>query len=415
MNKLYPRLSKYILADENGITIDLKNSHGSWIVDENGKERLDMYSQFASQPLGWNLPEVKEQKYRLAYISEYNIANSDMYSEEYVQFVETFASFAPDFKHFFFIAGGTLGVENALKAAFDWKASRLNFNDSQTSNLDVFHFRQAFHGRSGYSLSLTNTTLNKTALFPKFNWSRFDNPAISLNVEQKENEVIEKMTYKLEKSKKLWGEAAVASIIVETAQSEGGDNHFRIQFLKELRRLADEYQTLLILDEVQTGMCLTGKTWAYEHFDIVPDLICFGKKVQVAGCASTGRIDEVEKNVFNTPSRINSTWGGNLTDMVRSTIYMEIIRDKNLVDNAATTGEYLKSNLERLGVDNVRGRGLMIAFDLKTSEERDNFLKRLSDKILALKCGEKSIRLRPHLTFGIKEADIATELIGKML
>jgi len=417
MNKLYPSLSKFILADADAITVDLQKSHGSWLVDENGKERLDLFSQYASQPLGWNDPMVHEQKYRLYRVVEHNVANSDFYTEQYAQFVETFANFAQDFQHFFFIAGGTLGVENALKAAFDWKAKRMGVKHDLPAahdSYDVFHFRQAFHGRSGYTLSLTNTSPDKTMLFPTFPWSKFANPKIGERTEEIEATALKAMRHSFEAKSKM-GEPNVAAIIIEPIQGEGGDNHFRTEFFQGLRKLADEFHAMLIFDEVQSGMCMTGKTWAYQHHDVVPDMITFGKKVQVCGFACTNRIDEIKDNVFNVHSRINSTWGGNLVDMVRSTIYMEIIKELKLVENAASTGSYLISKLFQLGLTNVRGKGLMIAFDLESKEARNDFLKRLSDKAIAIKCGEKSVRLRPHLTFGTQEADAAIGFIKECL
>jgi L-lysine 6-transaminase len=84
----------------------------------------------------------------------------------------------------------------------------------------------------------------------------------------------------------------VAAIIMETIQGEGGDNHFRPEFFQEVRKLADGHEAMFILDEVQCGMGLTGKWWAYEHMGIKPDIMCFGKKTQVCGFCSTDRIDE---------------------------------------------------------------------------------------------------------------------------
>jgi L-lysine 6-transaminase len=405
MNKLYPTLSKYILADKNAITVDLDRSHGSWLVDDEGRERLDLFSQYASQPLGWNDPDVLAQKDRLIRIVQHNVANPDFYTPEYAQFVETFASFGSDFKHFFFIAGGTLGVENALKAAFDYKAKKNGWSGEKVNSLDVIHFRNAFHGRSGYTLSLTNTTPDKTDNFPKFDWTRMDIP----NDEIGEESVLDEICGRLNHNKE------VAAILIEPIQGEGGDNHFTPSFMFELKKLADEYDVMLILDEVQTGMGLTGKTWAYEHYGIVPDLISFGKKVQVCGCASTGKIDAVPDNVFKVKSRINSTWGGNLVDMVRSTISMEVIRERKLIENAAKVGKYFQIKLAKLGLENLRGKGLMIAFDLPNSDSRNKFLDRLHEKAIAIKCGKKSVRLRPHLTFGTEEADLAVDMIRESL
>jgi L-lysine 6-transaminase len=417
MSRAFQALSKYIKATPSSLVLDYKHSHGSWIVDINGKERLDCYAQFASQPIGWNHPKLLERADRLYATSLHNPANSDCYTQEYCDFVEKIASIAPDFSHFFFVAGGTLGVENALKAAFDWKARRLGLTERDLQRMDVFHFMHAFHGRSGYTLSLTNThDPNKYKLFPKFDWSRFPSPAIGLDVEAIEKSVITKMEDLMGRQAIVGNpENGVAAIVIEPIQGEGGDRHFRPEFFKELRRIADQHNAMLILDEVQTGVGMTGKMWAYEHYGIVPDMICFGKKTQVCGFASTKRIDSVLDNVFNAESRLCSTWGGNLTDMVRSTIYLEIIEEDHLVENAQVVGDYLQSKISEVGVDNLRGKGLMVAFDLPSTAERDAFLKRLDDKMLALKSGDRSVRLRPHLTFSKQDADLAVDFIKKVL
>ena len=206
----------------------------------------------------------------------------------------------------------------------------------------------------------------------------------------------------------------VAAIIIEPIQGEGGDNHFPKEFFTNLRRIANERDCLLIFDEVQTGMGLTGKMWAYEHFGVIPDMMCFGKKTQVCGFCSTDRIDEVKDNVFNTSGRINSTWGGNIVDMVRSRHIIDAIEKYNLIDNARNVGQRLISNLRGLPViSNVRGRGLMIAFDLSEEYVRDLVMSILSKDMLALKCGSKSIRLRPPLTFSNQDADNAAHFISR--
>ena len=285
-----------------------------------------------------------------------------------------------------------MAVENALKAAFDWKAKKLNYSHTvDINNLDVFHLKNAFHGRTGYTLSLTNTTPEKTALFPKFRWT-------TVEPDWKD---IEKRIH-----------SEVAAIIIEPIQGEGGDNHFPLEFFTNLRRIADDNDCLLIFDEVQTGMGLTGKMWAYEHFNIVPDIMCFGKKTQVCGFCSTERIDEVKDNVFNTSGRINSTWGGNIVDMIRSRYIIDAIQKNNLINNAEDIGRHLLWELRKLPViDNVRGRGLMIAFDLSEEYVRDLVISKLSKNMLVLKSGKRSIRLRPPLTFSIEDANHAISFI----
>ena len=386
------RLSKHILTDGFHVVVDPEKSHGSWIIDaETGQHFLDCYSQFASQPLGWNHPSLVSAQFHLGKAALHKLANSDMYSRDYVNFVEKFAEITPDFSHYFFIDGGALGVENALKAAFDWKAQKLGiYNQESVNGMDVVHLYKAFHGRTGYTLSLTNTELNKTKFFPQFNWSTI---------------------YDIDKLDQYMHHD-VAAIVVEPIQGEGGDRHFDPQVFHELRSLADTYESMLIFDEVQTGLGATGRMWAYEHFGVIPDMMCFGKKTQVCGFCATERIDEVKENVFSTSGRINSTWGGNIVDMVRFQYIIDTIKKENLVVNAAQVGAHFMNALsDRKELKNVRGQGLMIAFDLDTTPKRDRLKDVLQEKMLVLTCGTKSIRLRPALTFSKEDADIACSFI----
>ena len=398
-------LNKYVVPSYGSqLVVDLVASHSSWMVTTSGKKYLDCHSQYASQALGWNHPALLAIDY--GHATTVKLANPDLFSEAYVNFVDKFRTIAPGFEKFFFIDGGALGVENAVKAAFDWKAQKLGWDDDRVNELDIIHFKQAFHGRSGYTLSLTNTDPNKVRLFPKFRWTRVQNPKIELGqqIELDSLDLIEKV---LQRNN-------VAAILIEPIQGEGGDNHFRPQFLRALRDYADKYETLLIFDEVQTGVGMTGKMWCHEHFGVQPDLMAFGKKTQVCGFCSTNRINEVEHNVMNTPSRICSTWGGNLVDMVRFTTIASVIQEDNLVENAATIGDMLLAGLREIaGLHNVRGRGLMIAFDLNTPEERNVVLDKLRENLLILPCGEKSIRLRPHLTIDEETANLVIDFIKR--
>ena len=213
----------------------------------------------------------------------------------------------------------------------------------------------------------------------------------------------------------------IAAIIIEPIQGEGGDNHFRPEFLKQLRRIADTREAMLIFDEVQTGIGLTGSMWAFQQLGVTPDIVAFGKKTQVCGIMSTDRVDDVDTNVFHVSSRINSTWGGNLVDMVRVARYLQIIEEDSLVENAAQSGELFLSELlamqERFAsVTNARGRGLMLAFDLPDGAVRDQLRARCWDLGLAtLACGERSIRFRPSLTFSSEDISNAVQFLHDAL
>jgi L-lysine 6-transaminase len=378
-------------------------------------------------PVGFNHPhfERAEVKADLLRAAQIKIANSDVYSEAYAEFVETFSRVVglPPLERYLFIEGGALAVENCLKAAMDWKV-RKNFAAGRGEvGTDVLHFRKAFHGRSGYTMSLTNTDPRKIELFPKFDWPRVSNPSIdfSLPESQREADVIEREK-KSEQEILLAIEkrgADICAIIIEPIQGEGGDNHFRGEWLKKLREICDENEMLLIFDEIQCGMGVTGRVWCCQNFGVVPDLIAFGKKAQVCGVMAGSRIDEVKDNAFRLPSRLNSTWGGNFTDMVRSTHFMRIIESENLIENARLMGERIVKSLHTIAAEfpvmtAVRGRGLFVAFDLPDPETRDEFWKGLFDRgVLALKSGERAIRFRPALDISAEVVDEAMELLRK--
>lgn len=430
--EVHATLARHILVDGFHIVPDLRRSHGSWLVDErDGQEYLDLFSNFASQALGWNHPALADPDFRerLLAAALHKPANSDVYTTFYAEFVATFATLAvPEShsSHLFFVEGGALAVENALKAAFDWKVRRNRARGlGPQMGTKVLHFRQAFHGRSGYTLSLTNTfDPRKTELFPTFDWPRLSNPKIVFPLAQHLDEVEaaeHQALAELDAAVGRFGED-IACLIVEPIQAEGGDNHFRPEFLAALRRAADEHDFLLIFDEVQTGLGLTGTMWAWQGLGVEPDLFCFGKKVQACGFAANRRIDEVADNVFRVPSRINSTWGGNLADMVRATRVLEVIAADRLVDNARTQGAYLLAGLEAIArefpgrIAQVRGRGLMLAFDCPDHETRHRLLRALRERgLLVLPCGPAGIRLRPFLDLTREDAEVALERIAATL
>ena len=417
-------LGEHILLDGFKIVLDLEKSSGSYLVDAaNGHRLIDLYGFFGSLTIGFNHPYFDQPAVQrdLVRAAKAKVANSDVYSEAYAEFVETFARVAGlrPLNKYLFIEGGALAVENALKAAMDWKVRKNMAAGHGERGTHILHFRHAFHGRSGYTMSLTNTDPRKTDLFAKFDWPRVSCPHIdfSLPESQREKDVIarEKKAEKEIREAIAKRKIDICAIIIEPIQGEGGDNHFRGEWLRKLREICDENEILLIFDEVQCGFGVTGKAWCCQHFDVLPDLIAFGKKAQTCGVMAGPRLDEVKDNAFRLPSRLNSTWGGNLTDMVRSTHNMRIIEQEFLIENAGKVGAYFLDQLRDLQryesmITAVRGRGLLLAFDLPNGETRERFWKGLFDLgVLTLRSGERSIRFRPALDI---TAEVVDEAIG---
>ena len=422
-------IGQHVLLDGFKVVVDLEKSRGSYLHNAVDNRRLiDLYGFFGSMPVGFNHPyfdDVAVQR-DLLRAAKVKIANSDVYSEGYAEFVETFARIVglPPLERYLFIEGGALAVENCLKAAMDWKVRRNTATGrGGERGAQILHFRHAFHGRTGYTMSLTNTDPRKTDLFAKFDWPRVSCPSIDfcLTESKRELDVIEREKKSEQEIRKFIVERNIdiAAIIIEPIQGEGGDNHFRGEWLKTLRRICDENEVLLIFDEVQCGMGATGRTWCCEHFGVLPDLLAFGKKAQVCGVMAGPRLDEVKDNAFRLSSRLNSTWGGNVTDMVRSTHYLRIIEEEHLVENAAKVGAYFLQQLINLQreepmISAARGRGLFLAFDLPDPKTREEFWKGFFDLgVLTLRSGENSIRFRPPLDITAEVIDEAMDMMRK--
>lgn len=425
---VHKTIAKHMLADGMEQVIDLKKSHGSWLVDaRNGREYLDLFSMFASMPIGYNHPYMMENKDRLTHAALNKVTNSDVYSTEMAEFVETVARIAqPDYLPYaFYVEGGTLAVENALKVSFDWKVRKNLAAGKGAKGGKVLHFKDCFHGRSGYTMSLTDSPdPRKTLYFPKFDWPRVLNPKITFPLDEAAVAEAEIQSITEIKAAIHANPDDIAALIIEPIQGEGGDNHFREEFFRALRTICDENEILFIYDEVQTGIGLTGKMWAHQHYseDCRPDIISFGKKTQICGIFVSDRVDDVENNVFHESSRLNSTFGGNIADMVRFTLYLEVIEKEGLVQIAAENGEYVLDKLQALQkkygdvVSNSRGKGHFCAFDLPNGDILDNLLSLIADEgALMLGCGTHSIRFRPHLNISQDEIDIGFEMIEKAI
>ncbi|PYJ49364.1 MAG: L-lysine 6-transaminase [Verrucomicrobia bacterium] len=421
-------IERHVLLDGFKVVVDLDKSRGSYLHNAvTGKRLIDLYGFFGSMPVGFNHPHFDDPDVQrdLLRAAKVKIANSDVYSEGYAEFVETFERVVglPPLERYLFIEGGALAVENCLKAAMDWKVRKNMAAGHGERGTATLHFRRAFHGRSGYTMSLTNTDPRKTDLFAKFDWPRVSCPSIDFSLPESEREAdVIAREAKAEREIRQFIDQRkidICAIIIEPIQGEGGDNHFRGEWLQKLRKICDENDILLIFDEVQCGMGATGRNWCCEHFNVLPDLLAFGKKAQVCGVMAGPRLDKVKDNAFRLSSRLNSTWGGNFTDMVRSTHYLRIIEEERLVENAAKVGAYFLSQLRDLQreeplISAARGRGLFLAFDLPDAKTREQFWKGFFDLgVLTLRSGENSIRFRPPLDTTAEIIDEATELMRK--
>lgn len=408
INKCFNK-QKY-LFDSFPIVWNIQKSQNSFLYDiHTNEEYLDFHGGFGSNPIGWNHPKLTKHFSSGLWNKHFlnKPANCDFYTQEYIEFIDKFQTtiIPKNYPHLFFIDGGALAVENALKIAMDWKYQK---NGDNNEDLSIAHFTKAFHGRSGYTMSLTNTEPHKTKNFTKFNWPRFL-PSIKTGTPPQNQKVYDE--FAIGEVEKYFKEhhKSIAGLIIEPIQCEGGDRHFTKYFLQNLQRLCNEHDVLFILDEVQTGFYTTGKTWCFQHYDLEPDLVCFGKKSQQCGVFGGKRLDEIQNHCFNTSGRLGSTWGGNHIDMIRSSKIIDIIKEDNLELNATERGNQWSDEMKMIQsnkIKNIRNLGLIMSFDCESTEKRNQLLDILKkNKLLALGAGENTIRMRPNLA--VSKTDIS--------
>jgi L-lysine 6-transaminase len=405
-------LGRHVRLSGLDLVVDLERSQGSMLTDaRDGAQYLDLLGFYGSLPLGMNPPALaRDAGFRdaLAAAALHKVTNADLHTAEYARFTAAFARVLgdPELPHLFFIDGGALAVENALKAAFDWKAQRRG-GAGGADDLEIMHLENAFHGRGGYTLSLTNTSPAVSDRFPAWNWPRLAwrdglGPAARYLREHGHR---------------------VAAFVAEPIQGAGGDVHVDPGFLRGMQELCHAHDVLFVLDEVQTGCGASGTPWVYQQLGLAPDIVAFGKKTQVCGVMAGRRVGLVDGNVFVVPDRIGSTWGGNLADMVRATRIFEVIEERGLIPRAGILGAALLGLLNDLArshpgvVRDPRGRGLLAAFDLPGTAFRNDFLRRLRERerVLLLPGGACAVRFRPSLTVTEEELAKAQAAIDRVL
>jgi L-lysine 6-transaminase len=419
-------LREHVTGDLLDIVVDLDSGAGCRLRDlRDGAEYLDMTMFFSSAPLGHGHPGLRDAEFEAALVRAGRVkpSNPDFATVEQARFADTFRRVMgdPDLPLLFFVEGGTLAVENALKIAFDWKTKLNARSGVAVQGSRVLHLEHAFHGRSGYTLSLTNTDPVKTRDYPKFDWPRIPSPAVAPGPAWDSARLLPEEQVALdaaESALRRYGRE-IACFVYEPIQGEGGDRHLRPAFLQAMQDLCARHEVLTIADEVQTGGGLTGHAWAYQALGLAPDLVAFGKRIQVCGVMGGHRVLDIADNAFREPSRISSTWGGSLVDMVRATRILEIVESEALLDHARRMGELLLRELRGLAdefpsrVRDPRGRGLMCAISFHEPAHRDRTIALVRDRYrtLFLPSGPDSLRWRPPLSVRPDElADAVTAL-----
>ncbi len=352
---------------------------------------LDFASQIASNPLGYNHPDLNEilKKYKKMPVK---YAGQDFTVEEHLKLIEELTSITPEgLNTAFLINSGAEAVENAMKLALR----------KQKQAKYVISFEGGFHGRTLGALSLTNSkAVHKKNFF-----------SISVKRLPFTEEAIEKFERILKQES---SPAEIGFIIMEVIQGEGGYNLASKKLVQGIRQVTKKYNIPFISDEVQSGIGRTGKWWAIDNFNVKPDIISSAKALQVGATIAN-------KKLFPEQGTISSTWGGgHIIDLAVGTQIIKTIKKRKLLNNINKQGNYIKKRLMELEnkglISKIRGLGLMIGFDLKSEKMKNDFIiECVKNGLVLLGCGEKSIRVIPPYIINKEEIDEAFEIIENSL
>lgn len=362
---------------------------GPYCEDIDGNMFLDFASQIASNPLGYNHPEMVRVVKSFSNRFPVKYAGQDFTIPQHLDLIEELAGVSPKgMDTAFIINSGAEAVENAIKICMRKRPK------AKTG----ISMRRAFHGRTLGALSLTNS--NKVQ---KQGYMRL--PMMRLDFDESAPGQLERI---------LEREAApedIGFIILEHVQGEGGYYPAPRKMVRDLRAMARKNGIPYISDEVQAGMGRTGKWWAFEHYGITPDVFSSAKALPVGAVVS-------RRNMFPGESgAISSTWGGgHALDLALSLKTIELIKKQKLLSKNERLGKYMLKRLdENPNISGQRGLGLMLAFDMESREARDHLVIGCARKgLLLLGCGKRSVRVIPPYVSTEEDAERGLEIIEEL-
>ena len=378
------------------IKVDFEKSQGSYLYDNNTRRAyLDFFGMYASLPLGYNHEIFQNSEFHneVCKCAHIKVTNCEFVSNETEEFDRVFSEYSSrgKFSNFHYCSTGALAVEAAIKTSLHYK---------EYKSLNILSFKNSFHGVNSYGGFITDrffSSKKRLAGLPEIFSTKCD-----YDLEQVEGHLANDSN-------------PVTCVMVEPIQCTAGDIHHDAEFFGKMRELCDKYDVPLIFDEIQVGFGSTGKLWYFEHLDIIPDMVLFGKKTQVSGLMTV----EKYNGIFDREhvDRLEVTWNSDTLDMIRSKYIIHAYEKYNILDNVTARGSEIVERLSQIPtISGLRSKGLIIGFDLKDTETRNRFMKRLYDKgMICNSTGQRSIRLRPNLALSSEDAIYGCQLIEESL
>jgi len=393
-------------------------AEGPFCTDVDGNVLMDFTSHVAAAPLGYNNPLIMEPLAEFDLVDPLKIAGQDFYvaggdspgdgvpgsSGLMERLTEVTAHY--DMDTVFLSNSGAEAVENAIKIAYD---------DSGGAK-HAITFDGAFHGRTLGALSLNRSKSVYRRDFPEIGGVH-DAPFCEDRTCTPEScscgffaGGVSRLREKLDPERGHIDPDDVAYLILEPIQGEGGYRFPSEAFTDEIAALVDEHDVTLIADEIQSGVGRTGELWGSDHYALEPDVIASAKGLRVGATVSRSDVFPEEK------SRLSSTWGaGDIVAAAQGALTLDAIREHDLMDNATARGRQFKETMRDAdlpGVEDVRGKGLMLALGFESKERRDAVLKAaFSRGLLTLAAGHDVLRVLPPLDVTEREIELGCELL----
>lgn len=377
--------NEYVAHTYGRFDVALEKGKGSTLYDENGKEYIDFGSGIGVTAFG-----IADDEWKNAVITQLdNLQHvSNLYYTSPCAKLAKLLCDKTGMKKVFFSNSGGEANEGAIK--FARKYSHDKYGDGRSTIITLVN---SFHGRTITTLAATGQDVFHTDFAPFTEGFKYcpANDIDTLNEMATDD---------------------VCAIMFECIQGEGGVNNLNYDFVKAIKKLANEKDILMVVDEVQTGNGRTGKYFAYEHFDIKPDIVSTAKGI--AGGLPMGAVLFGEKlNDTITPSSHGSTFGGNPICAAGAISIVERIDDKFLAEVTAK-GEYIRDYLSKIdGVENISGMGLMIGFTAGKAGE--TAAKCLENGLLVLTAHQNKVRLLPALSISYAELDKGLKILKEVI
>lgn len=426
--QMLDELSRYVIATPQPFVIDIEKCEGMWLATVDGQRIFDWAGYYASKLIGHNHPRLYEPEYlkRLARAAINKAANPDFLTPECLEYYRLLYELAPVCMRnprleVYVVNSGAEAVENMMKYLINLHHHKLLKQGRIPNPRRFIYFDQAFHGRTVFALNVTQVTHDPVVtkdfhgLIPGNIQVPF--PAVDTSLPETENRARAQRSLEIVEDVLQRYRGEVVGIIVEPLQGAGGHRVALPEFFRGLSQLAHDYDVYLGFDEVQTAGGQTGTFFACDQFNLPhpPQAVATAKKL---GNGAVYMLYPMEDRGV-----LDSTWGGNLADMVRFVREMEIVREEQLIEKVADKAHILCDGLCALAqsypqmIYNVRGMGLYQGFSLRKPELRKRLLHIAlqEEDLLLLGAGTDTIRLRPALSVTVEDIYLFLQKLGNVL